>query len=226
MRIIYTFRNNRGFWIVNCPSDKSIKEASYSSLIEAINFFFSQHKGIEYFDVVLPLSMPTPIPITKSIRKAKTPIKDKPVNNKSSVILNHDNWRNKPVPDSTIVFKYGMKWVAIVPPYGKENIYYLQNPLPGTRVLATGKGSASKTVQMISGTLEQALFIDFGWSKARIYPDGQELKIEFTGGASATKQRWMKETKLNEHKKHKDIKGEKGKRGARMIDRLKRFFNL
>ena len=73
MRIIYSFYKESGFWIVTCPSDKSIKESTYSLLIEAINAFFTTHKNIEYFDIVIPLSKPTPIHITPvfQIRKKR-----------------------------------------------------------------------------------------------------------------------------------------------------------
>ena len=120
-----------------------------------------------------------------------------------------------------------MKWVVIVPPYGKENIYYLQSPLPGTSKFATGKGSALKTIQMINGGLEQALVVDFGWSKARIYPDGQDLKMEFTGGSNAANQRWTKERIRQKNKPEckKFVPRKENKKSfvSTIFNRVKRF---
>ena len=192
---------------MTCPSDKSIKESIYNSRIEAINNFFVNHDA-DNFDIVIPLSFPTPIPIIKSIRRMTPTTQEKPTIPKPITpikVVFDTEWGNKPIPDCTIEFKYGMKWVIITPPYQKENIYYLTYPLPGTSKFASGRGSASKTIQILTGTLDHEIFIDLGWSNAHIYNDGQELKIDFSGGQKASNKRWLEKKEGNRQEEIKQI---------------------
>ena len=108
MRILYTFQKKNGFWIVSCPSDKSITESSYSSLIEAINTFLANHESIRYFDIVIPSTMPTPIHFSKCIR-----LKRLPGTKKSK---------------TSHKFKYDSKWAIITPPFEKHNVLILHDP--------------------------------------------------------------------------------------------------
>ena len=58
-----------GLWIITCLSSKSVKESAHTTLSKAVNYFFTSRENMEYFDVVIPLSVPNPIKITKPIRK-------------------------------------------------------------------------------------------------------------------------------------------------------------
>ena len=108
MRIIYTFQKKNRFWIVNCPSDKSITESSYNSLIEAINTFLANHENIRYFDIVIPSTVPTPIQFKKNIRVKRLPDTKK--------------------PKTSHKFKYDSKWAIITPPFEKHNVLILHDP--------------------------------------------------------------------------------------------------
>jgi hypothetical protein len=205
LRIIYSFHKKGRFWFVACPSDKSTKESIYNSQIEAINNFFVTHEDMEYFEIVIPLSIPNPISISKRIYKTIPVIQDKIIKPITPIKVVYQNeWDNKPIPESTIEFKYGMKWLIIIPPYQKENIHYLNNPLPGTSKIASGRGSASKTIQIFNGTLDHDIFIDLGWSNAHIFSERQELKIAFSGGQKGANQRWQKK-KQNEKLEHQSV---------------------
>jgi hypothetical protein len=68
MRIAYSFRKKGRFWVVTCLSDKSTQKSIFNSLNEAINELVNSHEGIELFDIIIPLSVSTPINITKPIR--------------------------------------------------------------------------------------------------------------------------------------------------------------
>ena len=99
MRIIYTFCKKNRYWIVSCPSKRSIKDSNYNSLLEAINNLLVRYADIEFFDIVIPQSMPKAIPFTKPIRKRKKRAK---VDNK--------------------------RWAIITPPYDKQNILVVHAP--------------------------------------------------------------------------------------------------
>jgi hypothetical protein len=187
LRIIYSFHKKSGLWIVTCPSDKSVKESTHSSFIEAINYFFTSRDSIEYFDIVIPLSIPTPLLISRHIRKIQ-PQAVQPISKPVTIVFN--SWGNKPIPPATIEFRKGMLWVMAIPPYDKQNVYYFRNPLPGTQKFASGKGSSYKTLQIFGGTLTSDINIDLGWDKVHIFPDGQDLKMEFIGAKDAALERW------------------------------------
>jgi hypothetical protein len=48
---------------------------------------------------------------------------------------NFNRWGNKPIPTSTIEFKYHKKWVVAIPPYKPDNVYYLKYPLPDCLIM-------------------------------------------------------------------------------------------
>lgn len=114
MRILYTFQKKNRFWVVNCPSDKSITESSYNSLIEAINTFLANHENIKYFDIVIPSTVPTPIQFKKNIRVKR--------------LLGTKK------PKTSHKFKYDSKWAIITPPFEKKNVLILHDPFRNRKI--------------------------------------------------------------------------------------------
>lgn len=108
MRIVFTFRKEHGFWVITCPSDKSIKESTYNSLVEAINNFLANHENIKYFEMIIPSSMPIPIHFSKRIRVKRI----------------HKYKKSQ----KTISKSKDTKWAIITPPYGIRNILILHDP--------------------------------------------------------------------------------------------------
>lgn len=194
---------------MTCPSDKSIKESTHNSLIEAINYFFASRQSVEYFDIVIPFSVPIPVKFHKSIRIIP-PQAVKPISKPVYTVLSE--W-DRPIPPATVEFKVGMKWLVAIPPYDKQNVFYLHYPLPGTKNVISGKGSSYKTLQIFNGILETDIYIDLGFNKAHIFPIENGIKLEFNGGRDAVINMWNQ-------------KRESEKKQKTMINRVKRFFHF
>jgi hypothetical protein len=109
VRILYTFQKENGHWIVTCPSDKSIPKITYNSLIEAINKFFAIHDDVEYFDIVIPSTVPTPIQFKKNIRVKRLPGTKKPTKTARK-------------------FKYNSQWAIVTKPYNGQNVLIVHDP--------------------------------------------------------------------------------------------------
>jgi hypothetical protein len=69
VRILFTLQKRGTFWVVNCPSDKSIYESIHSTFYEAIKQVFKTYQGIERIDIVIPLPVPNPMNFTTSTQK-------------------------------------------------------------------------------------------------------------------------------------------------------------
>jgi hypothetical protein len=109
VRILYTFQKEKGHWIVTCPSDKSSAKITYNSLIEAINKFFVVHDDVEYFDIVIPSTVPTPIQFKKNIRVKRLPGTKKPIKPARNV-------------------KNNSQWAIVTKPYDEQNILIVHDP--------------------------------------------------------------------------------------------------
>jgi hypothetical protein len=199
LRIIYSFIKKGRFWIVTCPSDKSIKESIYTSLIEAITKFFASRASLEFFDIVIPSSIPNPIKIHKPIRIIK-PQSPQSILKPVMPVVDGNEW-NKPIPPATIQFKTGIKWVIAIPPYDKQNVFFLNSPLPGTSNIYTGKDSARKTLQIFNGTLEHDIYIDVGFTKVHVFLIDNELKMDFSTDKSVVDKGLKKLDQLRKQKK-------------------------
>ncbi|MGB7725180.1 MAG: hypothetical protein WBL37_06320 [Dehalococcoidales bacterium] len=189
MRIIYTFRKKDKFWIVKCASDTTIKESIYKSPIEAVNKFFIAHKfeSIENFDIVIPQSVPESIVIHKPRRYRKPP---KEIISRAIPVIDETTWGNRPIPKSTIEFKYGYKWIVAIPPYKKQDIYYLNYQLPENNKVVIKYGASGNNVQVINGKLKHDVFIDLGDSQAHVYLKNQSLRIDIFSGQKDIYKNW------------------------------------
>lgn len=92
-----------------------------------------------------------------------------------------------------ITWRQGKKWQVLPPPYGQEDMIYLDEPLQGTYKFAVGKGSAAKTLQVLGGPPNEDVDVDLGWTQVHISSKGKELQMNFTGGKEAANTRWTEE---------------------------------
>jgi hypothetical protein len=189
VRIIYTFRKKDKFWIVKCSNDTTIKESIYKSPIEAITKFFIAHnfESIENFDIVIPQSVPESIVIHKPRRYRKPP---KEIISRAIPVIDETTWGNRPIPKSTIEFKYGYKWIVAIPPYKKQDIYYLNYQLPENNKVVIKYGASGNNVQVINGKLKHDVFIDLGDSQAHVYLKNQSLRIDIFSGQKDIYKNW------------------------------------
>lgn len=97
------------------------------------------------------------------------------------------------MPPGTIEWRQGVKWAVLPPPYRDEDMMYLDNPLPGTKKFAVGKGSARKTLQVIGGVPQKDADVDMGWAQIHISAKTGKLDIMFGGGVEAANDRWALE---------------------------------
>jgi len=76
-------------------------------------------------------------------------------------------------------------WIILPPPYIKR--HYSKTPPPGVTKLATGEGSAYKTIQVLKGRpKEDVIGIDIGIAIVDIRVKGKELTIHFKQDPSDT----------------------------------------
>jgi hypothetical protein len=189
MRILFTLNKIDNSWVITCPSDKSISQSTHATLNDAIEKIMSLYPTLQYFEIVIPQYIPTPLVFHKRFNKRRIFSKHKTI---KSIAVAKNTWGNKPIPEGTIEFRKGMLWVVAFPPYDKQNVHYFRNPLPNTRNITSGEGSSYDTLQIFGGTLTSDVYIDLGWDKAHIYPDDEKLKMEYLGAKKAVKNRWAK----------------------------------
>lgn len=117
MRILYTFqKEDSGRWTITCPSDKSIPKITYKSLIEAINKFFDIHDDIEYFDIVIPSTVPTPIQFKKNMRVKRLPGIKKPTKTARK-------------------FRYNTQWAIVTKPFNGQSVLIVHDPFHNRKKL-------------------------------------------------------------------------------------------
>ena len=144
-----------------------------------------------------PVVKTEPFPITtpEIVTKIETPEKvvektppvelfAKPKGEASKIDVNN-------IPAGTLEWRQGVKWAVSPPPY--DDIIYLDNPLPGTKKFAVGKGSAAKTLQVLGGPPPKDADVDMGWAKIHISSKNGQLMIDFAGGTAAANERWSQE---------------------------------
>jgi hypothetical protein len=189
MRIIYTIYKKGKIWIVKCASDTTIKVTKHKSRNEAITKFFTDygHEHVENFDIVIPLSVPKSLIIHKPIRRYKPP---KEIIPKYIPVIDETSWGNRPIPKGTIQFKHGLQWIVAIHPYYKQNIYYLNYPLPETNKVIVKRGSLEHDVQIINGKLKHDVFLDLGDSQAHVFIKNNNLMLEYFNGQKASFKKW------------------------------------
>lgn len=133
---------------------------------------------------VAPASAPIPAPLTAPVSAPAlepAPITPSPVTTAEATIVRpeaipvpfipFDNGGEIENPDDivipgTIVWKQGLFWIIIPPPYTKK-FYSKRRPI-GARGSATGKGSAKRTLQVIGGKVGRDIKVNVGWAIVHI----------------------------------------------------------
>jgi len=103
----------------------------------------------------------------------------------------------KLIKPATLTWRQGLYWILLPPPYTKR--HYSKTPPPGVKKLATGEGSAAKTIQVLGGRpTEDVLGIDIGICIVDIKVKGKELTIHFKqdpsdaySGKAQTTDQWL-----------------------------------
>ncbi|MDD5338084.1 MAG: hypothetical protein PHG35_01540 [Dehalococcoidales bacterium] len=198
MRILFTLNRIDNSWVITCPSDKSISQSTHATINDAIDEIMSLYPTLQYFEIVIPQFIPTPIIFHKRFGKRRIPIKYKTI---KTTTISKNSWGDKPIPEGTIEFRKGMIWVVAFPPYDKKNIRYFRYPLPNTKNITSGEHSSYDTLQIFGGKLTADVYIDLGWDKVHIYPDGENLKMEYLGAKEAVKARFEKSPPIPKDKR-------------------------
>jgi hypothetical protein len=151
--------------------------------------------------IPIPIPEPLPQPHQPSPMPSPTPIPT-PTPKRIPPIKIGDDQQSKVkklmAQKGVITWRQGVKWEALPPPYRKEDLVHLDNPLPGTYKFAVGKGSAAKTLQVLYGSPPEDTDVDLGWATVRIKSKGNQLEMEFKGGKEAAQDRWAEEKALSE----------------------------
>lgn len=98
-----------------------------------------------------------------------------------------ERWKRDGFPAGTITWKHGMFWKVIPPPYDIERPINMKEPPKGVTKLATGKGSAYATVQVIGGLPPKDVKVDLGWADVYISATSEDdVTINFKSGGEKT----------------------------------------
>lgn len=152
--------------------------------------------------LVEPMPQPEPLPEPEPIPEPVKPVEEETTIPKAPPIIKSeipDAWKKTGIPPGTVEWRQGVKWAVLPPPYRDEDMIYLDNPLPGTKKFAVGKGSARKTLQILGGAPPQDADVDMGWAQIHISSKDGKIDIQFGGGEEAANDRWaMEESKMSE----------------------------
>lgn len=91
------------------------------------------------------------------------------------------------LPSGTILWKQGLFWRAIAPPYRNTRPMVLKQPPKGARyTYESGPGSARRTLQVLGGIPPRNVDVDLGWADIHIRGDKNRIWMNFTSGGEQT----------------------------------------
>lgn len=91
------------------------------------------------------------------------------------------------LPAGTIVWKQGLFWRAVAPPYKAERPMVLERPPLGARNTDdSGPGSARRTLQVLGGLPPRNVDVDLGWVDIHIRGAEDQIWMDFSSGGERT----------------------------------------
>lgn len=123
------------------------------------------------------ISPPPPPPPPPKEKKRVVGLKDKELEKSTET---------KEWPTGTIVWRQGLFWKVIPPPYNLTKPYSFRSIPKGVTEISEGPGSAYKTIQVIGGPAPYDISVDLGFADIEVSAGEENPSIRFKGGGLKT----------------------------------------